>query len=149
MKSIKAFLTIFTLIFAITIATSQSEKTLVKSFNLKGMQVVELDLDGDVEVIEWKNTIIRIQLKIVLEKGNESMLKSLVRSGRYNLYSKISDDDFKIFAPETKKGIKIGDQDINENISYTVYAPKNVIVRMAGEASTDAVTTPQTESSSL
>ena len=52
MNSLKAFLTIFTLIFAITIATSQSEKTLVKSFNLKGMQVVVLDLDGEVEVRE-------------------------------------------------------------------------------------------------
>ena len=149
MKSIKAFLTIITLIFAITIATSQSEKTLVKSFNLKGMQVVELDLDGDVEVVEWKNAIMRIQLKIVLENGNESTLKSLVRSGRYNLYSKVGDEDFKIFAPETKKSLKMGASNLDETISYTVYAPENVIVRMAGEASTDAETIPPTESSSL
>lgn len=149
MKSIKAFLTIFTLIFAITVATSQAEKTLVKSFNLKGMQVVELDLDGAVEVIEWKNTILRIQLKIAIEQGNESTLKSLVRAGRYNLYSKVGDEDFKIFAPGTKKGMKISGQDLNENVSYIVYAPENVIVRMAGEASSDAETTPPTESSSL
>ena len=149
MKSLKAFLTVFTLIFAITIATSQSEKTLVKSFNLKGMQVVELDVDGDVEVIEWDNTIMRIQLTIMIDRGNESTLKSLVRAGRYNLYSKIGDEDFKIFAPGTKKEIKISGQDLNENISYIVYAPENVIVRMAGEASTDVETAPQTESSSL
>jgi len=149
MKTIKAFLTIFTLIFAITIATSQAEKTLVKSFNLKGMQVVELDLDGEVEVIEWKNSIMRVQLNIVLEMGNESTLKSLVRSGRYNLYSKVSDEDFKIFAPGTKKGMTISGQNLNENVTYIVYAPENVIVRMAGEASSDAETTPPTESSSL
>ena len=149
MNSLKAFLTIFTLIFAITIATSQSEKTLVKSFNLKGMQVVVLDLDGEVEVREWDNTFMRVQLTIVIEKGNDSMLKNLVRSGRYNLYSKISEEDFKIFAPGTKKEMKVSGQDLNENITYLVYAPENVIVRMAGEASTDAESTPPTESSSL
>ncbi len=149
MNSSKVFLTVFTLIFAITIAISQSEKTLVKSFNLKGMQVVVLDLDGDVEVIEWNNTIMRVQLTIIIDRGNDSMLKNLVRSGRYNLYSKISDEDFKIFAPGMKKIMKVSGQDLNENISYLVYAPENVIVRMAGEASTDAETTPPTESSSL
>ena len=149
MKSLKAFLTIFTLIFAIAIASSQSEKTLVKSFNLKGMQVVVLDLDGEVEVKEWNKPIMRIQLTIVIEKGNESTLKSLVRAGRYNLYSKITDEDFEIFAPGTKKEMKISGQDLNENITYTVYAPENVIVKMAGEASTDVETAPQTESSSL
>ncbi len=149
MNSLKTFITIFTLVFAITIATSQSEKTLVKSFNLKGMQVVVLDLDGEVEVREWNNTFMRVQLTIVIDKGNDSTLKNLVRSGRYNLYSKISDEDFKIFAPETKKEIKVSGQDLNENITYLVYAPENVIVRMAGEASTDAKITPPTESSSL
>ena len=149
MKSLKAFLTIFTLIFAIAIASSQSEKTLVKSFNLKGMQVVVLDLDGEIEVKEWNKPIMRIQLTIVIEKGNESTLKSLVRAGRYNLYSKVTDEDFEIFAPGTKKEMKISGQDLNENITYTVYAPENVIVKMAGEASTDVETAPQTESSSL
>ena len=149
MKSLKAFLTVFTLIFAITIAMAQSEKTLVKSFNLKGMQIVVLDVEGDVEVKEWKNSIMRIQLTISIENGSESTLKSLVRAGRYNLYSKISEEDFEIFAPGIKKDIKLGGQSLNENISYTVYAPENVIVRMAGEASTDVDSTPPTESSSL
>ena len=91
----------------------------------------------------------RVQLTIVIDKGNDSMLKNLVRSGRYNLYSKISEEDFKIFAPGTKKEMKVSGQDLNENITYLVYAPENVIVRMAGEASTDAESTPPTESSSL
>ncbi len=149
MKSLKAFLTILTLICAITITIAQAEKTLVKSFNLKGMQVVVLDIDGDVEVKEWKNSIMRVQLTIMIDKGNDSMLKSLVRTGRYNLYSEVGEEDFKIFAPGTKKEFKVRGQDLNENISYIVYAPENVIVRMAGEASTDVETSPQTESSSL
>ena len=149
MKSLKAFLTIFTLIVAITIVTAQSEKTLVKSFNLQGIQVVVLDIDGDVEIREWKNDILRIQLTVNITNGNDSMLKSLVTAGRYNLYSNISEEGFKIFAPETKKEMKVSGQDLNERISYIVYAPENVIVKMAGEASTDALTSPPAESSSL
>ena len=149
MKSLKAFLTIFTLIVAITIVTAQSEKTLVKSFNLQGIQVVVLDIDGDVEIREWKNDILRIQLTVNITNGNDSMLKSLVTAGRYNLYSNIGEEGFKIFAPETKKEMKVSGQDLNERISYIVYAPENVIVKMAGEASTDALTSPPAESSSL
>ena len=44
MNSLKAFLTIFTLIFAITIATSQSEKTLVKSFNFVSIRFELLNI---------------------------------------------------------------------------------------------------------
>jgi hypothetical protein len=149
MKSLKAFLTLVTLIFAITIATSQSEKTLVKSFNLQGMQVVILDLDGDVEIREWNNTVMRIQVTIKIDNGNDSMLKSFVTSGRYNLYSKLNSEDLLIFAPGTKKDIKISGQNLNESISYIVYAPENVVVKMAGEASTDAEPKPQPGSSSL
>ena len=76
------------------------------------------------------------------------MLKSLVTTGRYNLYSKIEDTDFKIFAPGMKKGFTIGGHEYNEWVSYIVYAPENVIVKMAGEASTD-VQSPQSEPSSL
>lgn len=149
MKSLKAFLTVLSLIFAIIIATAQSEKTLVKSFNLQGSQVVVLDLDGEVEIREWKNTILRVQLTINIANGNDSLLKSLVTAGRYNLYSQSSDDAIKIFAPETKKEMKVGGQDLNEKISYIVYAPENVIVKMAGEASTDVQTSPPIKTSSL
>ncbi len=149
MKSLKAFLTILTLVFAITIAMAQAEKTLVKSFNLQGMQSVILDLDGEVEIREWNNSIMRVQLSIKIENGNDSMLKSFVTSGRYNLYSKLTNDELVIFAPGTKKEMKLGTSTLNETISYIVYAPENVIVKMAGEASTDAESLPLPGSSSL
>ena len=149
MKKLKAFLTIFTLVCAITVLSAQTtEKTLVKSFNLQGTQVVVLDLDGDVEVKEWKNSIMRIQMTISIEKGTESTLKSLVRAGRYNLYSKVEDGDFQVYSPGMKRDFTVSGQELDENISYIVYTPKNVIVKMAGEASTD-VQSPQSEPSSL
>ena len=55
MKSLKPFLTLIAFFFAISLLSAQAtEKTFVKSFNLKGSQVVVLDLEGNIEVMEWK-----------------------------------------------------------------------------------------------
>lgn len=141
MKKLVAIVNIGLLLLVTTVSYSQTqiEKTLVKSFNLKGSDVVLLDLDGDVEVKEWKNDIMRVQMTINLEGGTSSMLKSLIQVGRYNLSSDIEESDFKIFAPAMNKEIKVRGKVLKENIVYTVFTPENVTVKMAGEASTNAV----------
>jgi len=59
MKIINLNLTLFLFLLVSTTMFGQSktEKTLVKSFNLKGNNTVTLDLDGDIEVQEWKGEI--------------------------------------------------------------------------------------------
>ena len=149
MKKLVAILNIGLLLLVSTISYSQSqvEKTLVKSFNLHGSDVVVLDLDGQVEVQEWKNEIMRVQMTINLSEGTSSMLKSLIQVGRYNLVSK-DGEEYTIYAPAMKKEIKVRGKVLKENIVYTVFAPENVTVKMAGEASTNA-RTPDTLPSSL
>ncbi len=138
MKKSVAFLITGLLLLVTTMSYSQTlvEKTLVKSFNLKGKEVVVLDLNGEVEVKEWKNDIMRVQMQIQLKDGSSSMLKSLIQVGRYNLSSETNENDFKVFAPAMKKEIKVRGKVLKENIVYTIFAPKDVIVKMAGEAST-------------
>lgn len=140
MKKLVAFLTLaLCLSAAIPVySQTQAEKTLVKSFNLKGSDIVLLDLDGAVEVKEWDSKIMRIQMTISVENGSSSMLKSLIKVGRYNLTSSLENGDLKIFAPAMKKEIKARGRVLKENIVYTVFTPENVTVKMAGEASTNA-----------
>ncbi len=142
MKKLVALMNIGLLLLVTTVSYSQTqvERTLVKSFNLKGSDVILLDLDGAVEVKEWKKGIVRVQMDINLEDGSASMLKSLIQVGRYNLISKIEENDFKIYAPAMNKEIKVRGKVLKENIVYTVFAPENVIVKMANEASTNATT---------
>ena len=90
----------------------------------------------------------RIQMTVSIEKSTNSMLKSLAQTGRYNLYSKMEESDFKVFAPGMKKDFKISGQEFEEKVSYIVYTPKNVTVKMADESSTD-VLSPETKPSSL
>ncbi len=142
MKKLVAIVNIGLLLLVATISYSQTqiEKTLVKSFNLQGEDVVLLDLDGEVEVKEWDNKIMRVQMTINLEGGTNSMLKSLVQVGRYNLKSMIENEEFKVYAPAMNKEIKVRGKVLKENIVFTVFAPENVTVKMTGGSSTTATT---------
>ncbi len=115
----------------------QAEKTLVKSFNLKGNQVVLLDLDGNVEVKEWNNELMRVQITVALQNGTEAMLKSLVQAGRYNLDSDDSTGEYKVLAPGLQRKVTVRGNELAENISYTIFAPSKVAVKLKNEASTN------------
>ena len=127
MKTTKAFLTILPLMLVTVLAYGQQvEKTLVKAFNLQGLQDVELVLDGIVEVTPWDNDIMRIQMQISLNSSN-TMLKNMVRAGRYRLLSKTSDEKFIVFAPGTEKGLN---KNMDEKIVYKIFVPQHVQVQL-------------------
>lgn len=123
----------------------QVEKTLVKSFNLQGYHVVFLDLPGPVEVKPWNNDVMRIQMSVTLKNGSEAMLKSLVETGRYNLRSTVDQHGFRVFSPGLEKEIMVRGKHMEESVSFIVFAPQDVQVKMTNDASvqTDAVDLPQ------
>lgn len=147
MRTYKTLLTAI-FIFCVTFSTTaqNAEKTFVKSFNLKGNQTVELDLKGEVNVEEWNNTTMRVQFVVTIPNISESTLKSLVRTGRYNLLSKDTENALMVFAPAMQRDVKIKGQKLDEQLSYTIYVPSNVIVKQVDEASTKLnATTPMDE----
>ena len=85
-----------------------------------------LDLAGQVEVIEWGNKLMRVNMTIGLDNGNEGMLKSLVQIGRYNLRSNENDRGLVVNAPNLQRQITVRGNEIKENISYIIYKPENV-----------------------
>ncbi|MEL6924168.1 MAG: hypothetical protein AAFO94_08980 [Bacteroidota bacterium] len=118
------------MLFTIIASGQQVEKTLVKAFNLQGKQELVLDLDGIVEVSQWENDIMRIQMQISVQTSS-TMLKSMVRSGRYRLLSKEEGDKFIVYAPGTaSKGLN---KNLNERIVYKIYVPENVEVQVMDE----------------
>ena len=140
MKNFKIFIPILSLLL-VTFSTSAqtAQKTLVKSFNLKGNNVVQIDLAGDVEVKEWDNPIMRIQISVDIENANSTILKALVKAGRYNLTSKEENDEYVVFAPGVEREVKIKGKTLSENLSYVVFAPKNVLVKTRLDSATSAV----------
>ena len=148
MTTLNTYFTVALLGCATLVAEAQSgEKLLVKSFNLQGQETVLLDLEGEIDVQTWKSDIMRVQMSIMLPSGNNTILKSLIKAGRYQLRSKIDDGEFLVFAPNLQREVSIKGEPLNEVISYTIFAPENIVVKMADEASTSHTTTPNSSSS--
>lgn len=117
-----------TLIFSL-IAQQTAEKTLIKSFNILGNDVVDLALDGDIQVMEWNSPAIRIEMLITVENGNETMLKSLIKAGRYNLVSAETDEAFQVSMPGIERDVVIKGKPLVDRVSYLISVPSGVNVR--------------------
>ncbi len=105
------------------------EKTLVKSFNLQGYDVVDLALKGDIEVIEWNSPVVRVEMLISLKNGNEMLLKSLIKAGRYNLTSTETEDSFRITIPGLERDVTVKGKTLIDKVSYLISVPSDVNIR--------------------
>ena len=78
----------------------------------------------------------QIQITVGIENGTEAMLKSLVQAGRYNLKGDDGTGEMVVTAPGLQRKVTVRGQELAENISYTIFAPENVNVRLANSATT-------------
>lgn len=131
----KNLLLLITLMFITNFTFAQTEKTVVKTFNLQGNTSVVLNLNGDVEVQEWSESTLRVHMNIKLENSNVHMLKYLLTQGRYNLKLENTDSGVSITSPGRDKDViinKDGDK-LSEAVSYTVFVPQNVTTKIVNE----------------
>ncbi|MFK8005766.1 MAG: hypothetical protein AB8H03_05315 [Saprospiraceae bacterium] len=136
MKTLRIFTTVLlAIMIANTAVAQQAEKILVKSFNLKGNSIVLMDVSGNVEVKEHNNDFIRVQMSIELTNGTSSILGSLIKAKRYNLIGTVVDDQLVLNMPSLEKQVKVGGKELTEKISYTVFAPEDVMVKLSNESS--------------
>jgi hypothetical protein len=112
------------------VAAQAVEKTMLKSFNLDSKSLVRLELPGAVEVKVWEKPSIQIQITVSLPSGNAAMLNELANVGRYNLSGKSESDFLKVTADNLHKIIKIKGQDLKENITFQVFVPKDIEVKI-------------------
>ncbi len=140
MKTLRIFTTVLlAIMIANTAVAQQAERILVKSFNLKGNSVVLMDVDGNVEVKEYSGEIVRVQMAIGLANGTDSTLKSLIKSKRYNLIATEGDGELVLSMPSLEKRVTVGGKELTEKISYTVFAPTDVLVKLSNESSASQV----------
>lgn len=119
-----------------SIAFAQSaEKTLVKSFPLE-TQTVSLNLVGAAEVKAWDNDLLRVQMTVTLYNGNEAILKSLISAGRYNLVANVENGQTVITLPAMEREVQVGGKALQDDVTFVIYAPKNVSVKLPTANST-------------
>ncbi|MCB9284056.1 MAG: hypothetical protein H6563_08300 [Lewinellaceae bacterium] len=148
-KTSTLFLIFTCLLFAPTLHGQGAEKVLVKSFNLEGNYAVKLDLPGIVEVKEWDNAYMRIEMHIAVDNVNESLLRTLIQTGRYNIYGKTEEGVYKVFIPGLSKQVKVGGKEIDETFSFTILCPSEVGIVEEPEPETAPAPDPNILTSSL
>ena len=109
------------------IALGQSEKTFVKSFNLMGRQTVVLNLGDNIQISQWDNDVVRVQMTVSVFT-TDATLKALAESGRYMLKSDLSVQDLMVTVPSLSNVVKLNGTELREAVSFTVLVPKNVTV---------------------
>lgn len=136
MKTLRILTTVsLAIMIASSAVAQQAEKILVKSFNLKGNTIVLMDVKGNIEVKEHKRDFIRVQMAIELRNGTSSILCSLIKAKRYNLVGSVVDDHFVLNMPSLDKRVKVGGIELSEKVSYTVFAPSDVLVKLSNDTS--------------
>ena len=125
------------LLSTVSIAQQASERTLVKSFNLQGNETVVLDFEGAVEVQTWSNSTVRVQMNIKVNNRPDSFLKSMITAGRYNLDAMEGDQGITISAPGMERKVKLRGAELQESLSYLVFAPEHVQVVLSNEATSN------------
>ncbi|MBX2929504.1 MAG: hypothetical protein KF852_16860 [Saprospiraceae bacterium] len=131
--------TLLLLLFSITLSGQDVQKTLVRAFDVGGASELSLDLDGPVVVQTWSNSMVRVQMQITLSNVTGNMLQSLIASGRYNLKGAPEGNNFIISAPAMHKTVRVGDAELAERVSYTVFVPEKASVIILGVSSEETV----------
>ncbi len=133
MKAQIVSLILIGMLFFVHTAAAQTEKTFAKSFHPQGRSTVVLNLADKVEVREWDNPMVRIQIKITLSNSSEGLLKALVETGRYHLSTVFEEQTVTVAAPRMNVPVQLAGGS-KEIISYIIFAPRNVLVRTDGDA---------------
>lgn len=109
-------------------AASQVQKNIVKSYQYNGAQVVTLAVDGEVEIEEWDEKIVRLVTTIDAVNFNEQTLKALTEAGRYTATSKNVDDAMILTMLKAQKELEIGGAVIEEKYTFKIFVPRGVTV---------------------
>lgn len=125
------------LLFIGTAATAQVQKSLIKSFNLSGANVVVLDLKGQVELKTADNAALRLQTDIELKNGNANLFQIFLTKKRYDVQTNLKNSDFLLTAPD-RDLVRLSGVELQETVTYIVYIPEGVTAKMR---KTDALQT--------
>lgn len=119
--------TIFFLFCAVA-THAQIQKNIVKSYQHEGAQLVTLAVEGEVEVEEWDENIVRLVTSIDAINFNEATLKALTEAGRYTASSKNINGNFILTMLKAQKEVTLKGVKIEEKYHFKLFVPRGTTV---------------------
>ena len=120
---------VFIFVLITNVAFGQAETNFVRSFN-GDFSIVKLDLNEQVEVKTWDSPNVRIVINVRFANANvrKNIIKGFAELGRYTLESDLTAQSLSITATQINHLLKLNGYAIKDNIRYTVFVPKHVLV---------------------
>lgn len=122
------FLTLVSSLESQTVQTAG--KTFYKAFYADGNTALKLELPGIVDIKEWDNPVVRVEINVVLPAGKAAMLNELASVGRYNLSNQAENGVMSIQATNLQKQLRVKGEELKEIVSFVVYVPAGMKVDM-------------------
>ncbi len=150
MNYLKSFFLLSFIILGTVVSQAQIRHTFHETYNLKEIQSVSLDLEGDVKYLSWKGTSLMIEVTIQLENANKGTLNYLVKEKkRYDLKSNSTNATLSVESlHKDRKAVMTRDGTCDEYVGITVYYPdefevegENTLKRTDKKAEEPAATT--------
>ena len=123
----KNFIWLLVFLLGSFVSFGQSQKTLIKSFNVN-VDEVTINIEGNKSVSTWDKLYVRVELIVKTNMRNE-ILEVLVKNGRYNFESQINNQILTISLPNLKDKIKIGELDLVENFEIKIWLPNETTLK--------------------
>jgi hypothetical protein len=123
----KNFIWLLLFLLGSFVSFGQSQKTLIKSFNVN-VDEVTINIEGNKSVSTWDKLYVRVELIVKTNMRNE-ILEVLVKNGRYNFESQINNQILTISLPNLKDKIKIGELDLVENFEIKIWLPNETTLK--------------------
>lgn len=123
---------------------SAMQKTLVKTFNGRGVDQVVMNVDNNNVVVKrYAEAHIRIFTEITYHNSDLNRMKYFIAKGRYNLVEEQGADGLSISCPGIQQDMPINREGdlLKETVSFTLYVPENMSVIVNDAAETSAMTT--------
>lgn len=117
----KNLIWLFVFLFSSFISFGQSQKILIKSFNVNVNEVV-LNMDCKKSVSTWDKSYVKIEMTITTNMRYE-ILDVLSKNGRYKMESNVNGNKLFISIPNLQNKIKIGDIELLEDFEMKIWLP--------------------------
>lgn len=126
MNRLRTFLSILVFCVIGFSTSAQVKQTLHKTYEVKKINTIELDVAGNVEFKKWNGTSLMVKTQISLGNATERMLQHLIRKKRYNL-EVTTDDKVLTLTSIVKERKQIITQmgECREDVDILIYVPKN------------------------
>ena len=117
----KNFIWLLIFLLGSFVSFGQSQKTLIKSFNVN-VDEVTINIEGNKSVSTWDKSYVKVEMTIKTNMRYE-ILDVLSKNGRYKMESNIDGGKLFISIPNLQNKIKIGDIELLEDFELKVWLP--------------------------